>query len=236
MNILITGSEGGLGSHLSQRMKSLGHNVCGMDIQGRPDVLHTGMWTDLLGKIWERLRGQPDAVVLCAGATVMAPTESHSFTGFISVMDINLIQPFRMITQCVGTAARPMRFVAIGSASAHQAMSRSHGYVASKAGLEALMRCFARDCTGRLKHLFFTISPGAIAETGMTRRAIQDALDRDDLGLECAGDAIKYLSRNPLGRMATKDEVCDVIEFCLFKAPEACSGTTFKMPMASGVE
>lgn len=233
MRILITGAAGGLGSYLAKRERTLGHTVLGLDREAEAEGRGAIFW----GKVETVLGGPVEAVILAQGATKIWATDDHTVKDFVSVLHDNLVSPFETIRGAILRQTQNgngIRFIAIGSASAHQAMSKSHGYCASKAGLEALMRVFARDCAA-LSHLFFTVAPGALAGTPMTDVAIQAVINSRP-GFTTREMAEAHLARNPLGRLTTLEEVASVVEFCLVEAPQAMSGTTFKMPMCSGVE
>lgn len=230
MNILVTGSAGGLGRVLVSRLRAEGHSVAGVDVSEVPAASDPKEWPKIIDVSEFSFRQGPLQSVVIAGAvTKIGPTDLHLTDDFMEVVRQNLVVPFAICKQ-VCRFEGPIRVVAVGSASAHQAMSRSPSYVASKAGLEAMIRAFAREFARR--HLFFTVAPGAIDYTPMTGQAYADMFNRGFSPEE----ATAHLSRNPLKRLTSAEEVCKVIEFCLFEAPEACSGATFKMPMASGVE
>jgi NAD(P)-dependent dehydrogenase (short-subunit alcohol dehydrogenase family) len=216
---VVTGALGKLGPVWRNALESVGMHVVGIDVTSSDGVEQADV-TDAaaLRAICERI-GPPEVLVNNAGidqppdpAAADGGVEALSSDEFLRVLDVNVRGVF-VATQVFGTAmaeARRGSIVNIGSLYASVAPEPSFyehipgflkppAYGASKAGVVALTRYFARLWGPRGVRVN-TLSPGGV----------RSAQDDEFLG--------KYTARVPLGRMAEPD---DLVGPLLFLASDA---------------
>jgi 3-oxoacyl-[acyl-carrier protein] reductase len=234
MNILITGASRGIGAAAYALLKSTGHNVVGHSTRGS-DELIAGDLVDPAApaRIWEaalgRLGGRVDALVNNAGiyesvADYAEDEEWHA--AWQRTLTINLqsaadlsrlaIAHFREREGEVG------RIVNVASRAAFRGDSPQHWhYAASKAALVGMTRTIARGYAAQ-GILCFAIAPG-FTVSEMT----------DEYLAGRGGAAI--VADIPLGRVATTDEVAEVIRWLAVEAPASSTGSVIDVNGASYV-
>jgi 3-oxoacyl-[acyl-carrier protein] reductase len=186
------------------------------------DVTRSG---DMAGFI-DRVRERWDEIAILVNNAAISPKRKDSVAPWFAqtsleewaqVIDINLSGPF-IVTSLVAPAMmarRHGRIVNIGSV-AGRAMPLIAGphYAASKAGLVGLTRAAARDLAPHGVTVN-CIAPGRILSemTGPPETAVNRAA----------------LSRIPLGRFGTADEVADVVAFLASPSSGFVTGATIDM-------
>jgi 3-oxoacyl-[acyl-carrier protein] reductase len=234
MNILITGASRGIGGAAFALLKSTGHNVVGHSTRGS-DELIAGDLADPAApaRIWEaalgRLGGRIDALVNNAGiyesvADFAEDEEWHA--AWQRTLTINLqsaadlsrlaIAHFREREGEVG------RIVNVASRAAFRGDSPQHWhYAASKAAMVAMTRTIARGYAAQ-GILCFAVAPG-FTVSEMTEEYLAGR----------GGAAI--VADIPLGRVATTDEVAEVIRWLAVDAPASATGSVIDVNGASYV-
>jgi len=234
MNILITGASRGIGAAAYALLKSTGHNVVGHSTRGS-DELIAGDLADPAApaRIWEaalgRLGGRVDALVNNAGiyesiADFAEDEEWHA--AWQRTLTINLqsaadlsrlaIAHFRQREGEVG------RIVNVASRAAFRGDSPQHWhYSASKAAMVGMTRTIARGYAAQ-GILCFAVAPG-FTVSEMTEEYLAGR----------GGAAI--VADIPLGRVATTDEVAEVIRWLAVDAPASATGSVIDVNGASYV-
>jgi NAD(P)-dependent dehydrogenase (short-subunit alcohol dehydrogenase family) len=234
MNILITGASRGIGAAAFALLKSTGHNVVGHSTRGS-DELIAGDLADPAApaRIWEaalgRLGGRVEALVNNAGiyesvADHVADEEWHA--AWQRTLTINLqsaadlsrlaIAHFREHEGEVG------RIVNVASRAAFRGDSPQHWhYSASKAAMVGMTRTIARGYAAQ-GILCFAVAPG-FTVSEMTEEYLAGR----------GGAAI--VADIPLGRVATTDEVAEVIRWLATEAPASATGSVIDVNGASYV-
>jgi 3-oxoacyl-[acyl-carrier protein] reductase len=234
MNILITGASRGIGAAAFALLKSTGHNVVGHSTRGT-DELVAGDLADPAApaRIWEaalaRLGGRIDALVNNAGiyesvADFAEDEEWHA--AWQRTLTINLqsaadlsrlaIAHFREREGEVG------RIVNVASRAAFRGDSPQHWhYSASKAAMVGMTRTIARGYAAQ-GILCFAVAPG-FTVSEMTEEYLAGR----------GGAAI--VADIPLGRVATTDEVAEVIRWLATEAPASATGSVIDVNGASYV-
>jgi 3-oxoacyl-[acyl-carrier protein] reductase len=234
MNILITGASRGIGAAAYALLKSTGHNVVGHSTRGS-DELIAGDLADPAApaRIWEvalgRLGGRVDALVNNAGiyesvADYVEDEEWHA--AWQRTLTINLqsaadlsrlaIAHFREREGEVG------RIVNVASRAAFRGDSPQHWhYSASKAAMVGMTRTIARGYAAQ-GILCFAVAPG-FTVSEMTEEYLAGR----------GGAAI--VADIPLGRVATTDEVAEVIRWLSVDAPASATGSVIDVNGASYV-
>ncbi len=216
---LVTGSARGIGRAIADELAKAGHRVVGVDI-----LAHTGdTFSDThavdLGdaaacKQLIATVGRVDVLVNCAALLIRHLIPDYSVEDFDRMNDINLRAPF-LLSQAVieGMSARGWgRIINIASVGGRTGgMQQSAIYAATKGGLIALTKGFARDYGGTGVNIN-AIAPGGI-ESPMA--ADSSAADRE-----------RFLSQIPLHRYAAPSEVATVVAFLASDAASFVNGAT----------
>jgi len=158
--------------------------------------------------------GPIDVVVCGAAGNFPALVSGMSANAFKSVVDIDLLGTFNTCRAAFEHLAKPgASVVTISAPQATQALPFQAHVSAAKAGTDMLTRSLAVEW-GPLGVRVNGVIPGAVAETeGMDRLApkgpARDALTR----------------RIPLQRLATKDEIADLVLFLCSDAARYITGS-----------
>jgi 3-oxoacyl-[acyl-carrier protein] reductase len=234
MNILITGTSRGIGAAAFALLKSTGHNVVGHSTRGS-DELVAGDLADPAApaRIWEaalgRLGGRIDALVNNAGiyesvADFAEDEEWHA--AWQRTLTINLQSAADLsrlaITHFREREGEVGRIVNVASRAAFRGDSPQHWhYAASKAAMVAMTRTIARGYAAQ-GILCFAVAPG-FTVSEMTEEYLAGR----------GGAAI--VADIPLGRVATTDEVAEVIRWLAVDAPASATGSVIDVNGASYV-
>ena len=232
MNILVTGASRGIGAATYELLKSRGHNVVGHSIKGGNGLI-AGDLTDTAAPraIWEaaldRLGGSIHAVVNNAGIYegVDADASDEEWqAGWARTLQINLQAPADLCRLAV-THFRQSgggRIVNVASRAGWRGDSPQHWhYAASKSALIGMTKTIARAYAAD-GILAFAVAPG-FTVSEMTEEYLQGR----------GGAAI--VADIPLGRVATTDEVAEVIRWLATEAPASSTGSTIDVNGASYV-
>ena len=232
MNILITGASRGIGAAAYALLKSIGHNVAGHSTRGS-DELIAGDLTDSGAprRIWEaalgRLGGRIDVLVNNAGiyeAVADYAEDDEWHAQWQRTLTINL-QAAADLCRLAVTHFRERegevgRIVNIASRAAFRGDSPQHWhYAASKAAMVGMTRTIARGYAAQ-GILAFAIAPG-FTVSEMTEEYLQGRG-----GAQIVADI-------PLGRVATTDEVAEVIRWLAVDAPASATGSVIDVNGAS---
>jgi NAD(P)-dependent dehydrogenase (short-subunit alcohol dehydrogenase family) len=238
-HILVTGASGGIGAAICKALAARGVTVAlhycsdraGAEAVRRdlPGSGHTLVQADLrdpaaLQGLWrEACAGRRvDAVVNNAGIFPSHPPLTTDYEEWSAAwqrtLAINLLGPAHLSY----LAARSMveqgggRIVNVSSRAAFRGEPTAPAYGASKAGLNALGQSLAKALAP--VHVYvFTVAPGWVA-TARVATAVQDKA---------------VLADQPLGRVATPEEVATVVAFCALDAPPSLTGAVLDVNGAS---
>jgi NAD(P)-dependent dehydrogenase (short-subunit alcohol dehydrogenase family) len=233
MNILVTGASRGIGAAAYALLKATGHNVIGHSTRGS-DQLVAGDLTDPTAprNIWdtalEELDGQIDVLVNNAGIYEAVPdnaSDDEWHAAWHRTLTINLQAAADLSKLAVShflDLGIPGRIVNIVSRAAFRGDSPQHWhYAASKAGLVGMTRTIARGYAGD-GILCFAVAPGFT----VSEMTAEDLQGRG--GAQIVADI-------PLGRVASTDEVAEVIRWLAVDAPPSATGTIIDVNGASYV-
>jgi NAD(P)-dependent dehydrogenase (short-subunit alcohol dehydrogenase family) len=237
--ILVTGASGGIGAAISRALASRGITVVLHYSKGREAAEatrtslkgegHSLVQADLtdpqaIGRLWqEASAGQRvNAVVNNAGIFPNhAPltTEFDEWTAaWQRTITINLMGPAYLSHY----AARAMagqgggRIVNISSRGAYRGEPTAPAYAASKAGLNAMSQSLAKALAPKSVYVY-VVAPGWVA-TDRVAKSINDPA---------------VLADQPLGRVASPDEIAEVVTFCALDAPASLTGAILDVNGAS---
>ncbi len=166
--------------------------------------------------------GRPaDIVIANAGTADSAPLERTSTRMWQDIIALNLTGTFYCLREGLAEMKRAGvksgRLIAVASMTAKRSYPYISAYAASKHGVLGLVRSAALE-TARLGITVNAICPGYL-DTEMTRRSVQNIMDKTGLSRDEAEDRLKIFS--PQGRLFTADEV---VQTALFLASDAAGG------------
>lgn len=212
----ITGASGDLGAALARGFASHGWNVALIDLNadalaeiGDPigglsvpaDVTSTDDVAAAVAAI-DATWGRIDALINAAGITRPGASEELSPSDWRRVIDVNLSGAFHASQACFSHLhATAGSIVNITSIAATRAMPGRAAYTASKAGLEGLTASLAVEWAPRGVRVN-AVAPAWIDNAFVRTLAEQGVVDRDDL-----------ISRIPLGRLCSNDDVVSAVAF-----------------------
>lgn len=210
---VVTGAAGGIGSATVRQLRADGMTVVALDLNGEAaaalspesyllDVTDADAVADVMAQVLER-HGRVDVLVNNAGITgSAAATTAHEtpVDEFDRVMAVNVRGPFLCSRALLPSmvAAGSGHIITIASAAGIVAFPGRFAYTTSKGAALQLARSIAIDY-GHLGIRSNSICPGMV-ETPMT----QWRLDQPEL-------RARIEAQIPLGRVATADEIADVV-------------------------
>ena len=213
-------------------MKSRGHNVVGHSTRGSGELIAGDLEDPAApNRIWddtiERLGGRIDVLINNAGIYETAD-ESASDDEWRRAWARTMIINLQSAADLCRLAIRHFRqhgggrIVNIASRAAYRGNSPQHWhYAASKAGMIGMTKSIARGYASE-NILCFAVTPGFTVSEMTTDY------------LEGRGGA-KILAEIPLGRVASTDEVAEVIRWTATEAPASATGSVTDVNGASYV-
>jgi len=233
MNILITGASRGIGAAAYSLLKKHSHRVVGHSTKGSAELV-AGDLTDPAAprNIWEtalaELDGQIDVLVNNAGiyeAVADNSTDEEWHRSWNRTLTINLQAAADLSKHAVShflDNGTPGRIINIASRAAFRGDSLQHWhYAASKGAIVAMTRTIARGYASE-GILCFGVAPG-FTVSEMTAEYLQGRG-----GAQIVADI-------PLGRVASTDEVAEVIRWLATEAPASATGSVIDVNGASYV-
>jgi len=233
MNILITGASRGIGAAAYALLKKHGHRVVGHSTKGSDELIAGDLMDPATPRdIWEtalaELGGQIDVLINNAGIYEAVPdnaTDEEWHRGWNRTLTINLQSAADLTKLAVSQfldSGIPGRIINIASRAAFRGDSQQHWhYAASKGAIVAMTRTIARGYASD-GILCFGVAPG-FTVSEMTAEYLQGR-----------GGA-KIIADIPLGRVASTDEVAEVIRWLATEAPASATGSVIDVNGASYV-
>ncbi len=225
MTAVVTGCAGGLGTALCSAFQASGYQVIGTDrVRGTSscdtfveiDLLQACRTSEQLQDAVSLLRSKIDrqglaVLVNNAAIQILGPTEELTLEDWQASVTVNVTAPL-FLTQALLPDLRRGHgsVVNIGSVHARATKPRFVAYATTKAALVGLTRAMAVDLAPHVRVL--AVNPGAI-DTSMLRAGFADR-----------AEALNNLAAmQPLGRIATPEEISKVV---VFLASESASFAT----------
>lgn len=232
MNILITGASRGIGAAAYALLKAAGHTVVGHSTRGS-DELVAGDLMDSAApqRIWDaaldKLGGSIDVLVNNAGIYETADetaSDEEWHAAWERTMTVNLQSAADLCRLAIRHFRERQggRIVNVSSRAAYRGDSPQHWhYAASKAGMVGMTKSIARGYASE-GILAFVVTPG-FTVSEMTEDYLKGR----------GGE--KILAEIPLGRVASTDEVGEVIRWLATEAPASATGSVIDVNGASYV-
>jgi NAD(P)-dependent dehydrogenase (short-subunit alcohol dehydrogenase family) len=233
MNILITGASRGIGAAAFALLKSTGHDVRGHSSHGNDELIAGDLADPSAPRdIWDtalaELGGRIDVLVNNAGIYEAVPDNAPDdewHAAWQRTLTVNLQSAADLSKLAVShflDLGIPGRIVNVASRAAFRGDSPQHWhYAASKAALvgmtKTIARGYAADCV-----LCFAVAPG-FTVSEMTEEYL------------AGRGGAKIVADIPLGRVATTDEVAEVIRWLAIDAPASATGSIVDVNGASYV-
>jgi NAD(P)-dependent dehydrogenase (short-subunit alcohol dehydrogenase family) len=218
---LVTGSARGIGRAIALSLARSGHEVVGVDVRAQDPGPLRAMRADL-GVVASIERvvaevGRVDVLVNNAAILVEKGIDEISVDEFDLTMAVNLRAPFLLSRgfgrgMCERGWGRIINISSVGARTG--AISQASAYAASKAGLIAMSKNFARNY-GPSGVTVNAIAPGAIT-TPMTA----------DQAAVTPGFQERVIAQVPLGRFADPAEVAAVVDFLASDDASFVTGAT----------
>jgi len=233
MNILITGASRGIGAAAYALLKRgdhrvVGHSTKGSDVLIAGDLTHPSAPRNIWDTALAELDGQIDVLVNNAGiyeGVADNATDDEWHRAWNRTLTINLQAAADLSKLAVShflDLGIPGRIVNIASRAAFRGDSPQHWhYAASKAALVGMTKTIARGYASE-GILCFAVAPG-FTVSEMTAEYLQGR-----------GGA-KIVADIPLGRVASTDEVAEVIRWLATEAPASSTGSIVDVNGASYV-
>lgn len=220
--ILVTGASKGIGRATADALANAGWSVIG--VARTAPLSFPGSFTQLdladaaaVAAFGRALAERGDIVgivnnVGLARAEVFGDVDPLDFT---TIMDIN-VRPALQLTQALVPAMRAARFGRIINVTSLvvRGMPFRTSYAAAKAALESLTRTMAIE-----------LAPDAITANAVAPGPTETELFRAN-NPKGSPDEARYLSSVPMGRLATPQNVADVIAFLASDAAGFVTGQT----------
>jgi len=236
--VLVTGSTGGIGRAIVERLLADGDGVLGVDMVVADDLATEQLAVDLSTRegnraaveaALERLGGL-DAVVACAGFQHVAPVGEFPEERWDALLAVLLTSPFLLARYAWSALvdSGDGRFLAIASAHGLVASPFKAGYVAAKHGVVGLVKVLALEG----------------AESGISAVALCPGFVRTPLVEgQLAAQAVAYgvpedevlqsvlLQPQAVKRMLEPDEVADVAAFLLGPGGRGFTGAALPLDL-----
>lgn len=143
--------------------------------------------------------GRVDVVVNSAGVMTLAPIADGDLDGFDRAVAINLRGTYLMMTHAAQVLPEGGRFIAVSSSVIAKNFPGYGAYIASKAGVEGLVRTFANELRGR-EITVNAVAPGPVAT---------------ELFLSGKSEALieQIAKQSPLERLGEPDDIANAVSF-----------------------
>ena len=229
-SVFVTGGNRGIGLAAARRLAAQGHRVAVGSRSG--DAPDPGLYavkcdvtdTDSVDAAFtavEEHQGNVEVLVSNAGQTRDTLLVRMSDDDFTEIIDVNLVGAFRVARRAIRTMmrARYGRMVFVSSVVALTGSGGQVNYAASKAGLIGLARSIAREYASR-GVTANVVAPG-LTDTDMTAVLSQERRD-------------EILRDVPMSRLASPEEIADVIAWLTADAASYISGAVVPVTGAGG--
>lgn len=170
----------------------------GKAVAVKGDISKPGDVDDIFNET-RKIFGRPDVVVNNAGIMALAPIADGNLEAFDRTVAINLRGTYLMMSRAAQDMDTGGRFIAVSSSVLAKNFPSYGAYIASKAGVEGLVKVFANELRGR------NITVNAVAP-GPVSTELFLAGKSEELISQLAAQA-------PLERLGQPDDIANVVSF-----------------------
>ncbi|ANN66209.1 SDR family oxidoreductase [Bordetella bronchialis] len=216
---IVTGGSRGIGQAIALRLAADGYavavNYAGNTLKARETVAAIesagGKAVAIQGDVADpddvaalfdktgQAYGRIDAVVHSAGIMPMAPIASGSLAEFDRVIATNLRGAFLVLAQAAQHVAEGGRIIALSSSVIAKSFPAYGPYIASKAGVEGLVRVLANELRGR-GITVNAVAPGPVGTELFLNGKTQAQIDQ-------------IANMAPLQRLGTPEDIAAAVSF-----------------------
>ncbi|WP_448140531.1 SDR family oxidoreductase [Sphingopyxis fribergensis] len=197
MKIIVTGALGALGQAVTDRLRTAGHEVAGIDLHGGNGIAAYG---DLANEeqaahavgAAARTLGGLDALVHLVGSFEWIPLEELSLATLRDLFSANVETYLAVAKAAIPLLRDEGAIVAVGAAAAQSAQMGMGGYTAAKSGVARLTE--ALSCELRPRGIRVNAILPAIIDTPRNRRDMPDTDPADWTSPEAIADVIEFLA------------------------------------------
>jgi 3-oxoacyl-[acyl-carrier protein] reductase len=237
--VLVTGASGGIGAAIASVLAARGASIVLHYQSNRPAAEaglrqltgsgHQLLQADLtdpqaIERLWHDAdSARPiDALVNNAGIFPNHPPLTTDYAGWTAAwqrtLAINLSGPAYLSYFAARAMAQRSggRIVSVSSRSAFRGEPVAPAYAASKAGLNAFSQSMAKALAPKGVYVF-VVAPGWVSTARVATAIAEEAVIADQ----------------PLGRVATPEEVAQAVTFCVLDAPASMTGAILDVNGAS---
>lgn len=214
---LVTGATGGIGQAIAKRLAKEGFIVAvhysgnvdkasalveeivtsgGMAMAIQADVTDALSVKSMFDQV-KQLKGTIDFVVHSAGVMPMARIEPQNLEEFKRVIDTNLIGTFLVLSHAGLMMSEEGRIVAFSSSVIAKNFPSYGPYIASKKGVEGLVKVMANEMAGR------NITVNAIAPGPTGTELFYKGKTEEQIEF--------FKKQSPLGRIGTPEDISDAV-------------------------
>jgi 3-oxoacyl-[acyl-carrier protein] reductase len=218
-NAIVTGGSGGIGRSVAQRLSRDGfavvvtssgnpskaeEAVSGIEAAGgqalaiQADVAAPGEVEALFQQAAVRL-GAINVVVHCAGIMPLGPIGESDVTMFDKVIATNLRGTFLVMAQAAKQVVTGGRIIVLSSSVLAKSFPGYGPYIASKAGVEGLVRVLANELRGR-NVTVNAVAPGPVATELFLKGKAKSQVE-------------ELAKLAPLERLGQPDDIASVVSF-----------------------
>ena len=221
--IIVTGASRGLGRAITEHLNKNGHHVIGL-VRSTHSLSFEVVECDVsnytsvkqAARAVKKMNENVDAVINCAGIASMNMAITTNESTVQKMIQTNLVgtiyscQLFApiMLRQKYGT------FINFSTIAVPLALKGESVYVASKAGVEAFSRCFAREMAD------FNVRVNCIAP-GPIRTDLLNGITDSQIK--------KIISQQIITKQFHKSDVCDLVELLIDNRASSLSGQIFNI-------
>ena len=216
--VVVTGGAKGIGKAVAERFAAAGDEV---EAPGHDELDVAD--EDQVAAFFERL-GRVDVLVNNAGVASGAPLPRTTLDDWRAHLDVNATGAFLCTRAVVGGMIErgDGRIVTVASVAGLYGARYTAAYTASKHAAVGLMRATAAEVAGT-GVTANAVCP-AYVDTDMTRRTVENIVDRTGRNAEEAQSALETMT--PLGRLLEPDEVAAAVLFLASPEAAAINGQT----------
>jgi 3-oxoacyl-[acyl-carrier protein] reductase len=232
---LVTGGSGGIGRVVAERLGADGMSVLvhyagnrdraeetvkaveaagGRAVAAQADIAEPDQVETLFATA-EQHFGGIDVVVNTAGIMILAPLAELDLDDLDRMLRTNVRGTFVIARAAVPRLRRGGAFISFSSSVVGLAHETYSGYVAGKAGVEAMTRVLAKELRGR-DVTVNAVAPGPVATSFFLDGKDQQTIDR-------------FASAAPLERLGTPEDAAAVVAFLAGPAGRWINGQTVRV-------